>query len=162
KKTPHVIRAISPLSKEGRPQLLAKGEQIAYIPVTLNIGPSNINKDEAQAVLDAAKPARDAGIKAAIGSYVGQKLSKPATESSEVVGLAAAVVILTLAFGTATAMLLPIATAILGLVTALSIIRLLSHVAEIPTIAPTLATMIGLGVGIDYALFIVTRHKEHL
>src|SRR5262249_21706377 len=80
----------------------------------------------------------------------------------ELIGLAAAVVILTLAFGTATAMFLPIATALLGLVTALGAIRLLSHAAEIPTVAPTLATMIGLGVGIDYALFIVTRHKKQL
>jgi len=161
RKTPHVIRAISPLSKEGAP-LLASGKQIAYIPVTLDIGPSDLDKEPAQAISDAAQPAREAGITAAIGGYVGQKLSKPATESSEVVGLAAAVVILMLAFGTATAMLLPIGTAILGLVTALGLIRLLSHAAEIPTIAPTLATMIGLGVGIDYALFIVTRHKEQL
>ena len=53
----------------------------------------------------------------------------------------------------------PIITAIVGLVRGLSIITLLSHVAEVPTVAPTLATMIGLGVGIDYALFIVTRHR---
>ncbi|HEX5225214.1 MAG TPA: MMPL family transporter [Solirubrobacteraceae bacterium] len=159
--TPHVIRAISPLSKEGAP-LLASGKQIAYIPVTLDIGPSDLDKETAQPISDAAAPARDAGIRAAIGGYVGQKLSKPATESSEVVGLAAAVVILMLAFGSAAAMLLPIGTAILGLVIALGLIRLLSHAAEIPTIAPTLATMIGLGVGIDYALFIVTRHKQHL
>ena len=54
---------------------------------------------------------------------------------------------------------LPIVTAIFGLVIGLSIITLISHVAEVPTVAPTLATMIGLGVGIDYALFIVTRHQ---
>ena len=71
-------------------------------------------------------------------------------------------IILLFAFGTATAMVLPIVTAVLGLVSALSIIRLLGHVAEVPTVAPTLATMIGLGVGIDYALFIVTRHKLQL
>ena len=70
--------------------------------------------------------------------------------------------ILLFAFGTATAMVLPIVTAILGLVSALAIIRLLGHVAEVPSVAPTLATMIGLGVGIDYALFIVTRHKLQL
>jgi RND superfamily putative drug exporter len=160
-KTPHVVHAVSPLSKEGS-ALLASSKQIAYIPVTLDIGPSDLTKEQAQAISDAAKPAREAGIKAAVGGYVGQKLSKPSTESSELVGIAAAVVILTLAFGTATAMLLPIATAILGLVTALSLIRLLSHAAQVPTIAPTLATMIGLGVGIDYALFIVTRHKGQL
>ena len=70
--------------------------------------------------------------------------------------------ILLFAFGTATAMMLPIVTAVLGLVASLAIIRLLGHVAEVPSVAPTLATMIGLGVGIDYALFIVTRHKLQL
>src|SRR5206468_7510520 len=92
----------------------------------------------------------------------GQAVSKPSTESSEAVGLTAAVIILLFAFGTATAMFLPIATAVLGLAATLSIIRLLGHVAQIPSISPTLATMIGLGVGIDYALFIVTRHKLQL
>jgi RND superfamily putative drug exporter len=161
RRTPHVIAAFSPLSKEGA-ALLSTNKQIAYIPVTLDIGTKSLTKGEAQAVYDAANPARAVGIQAAIGGYVGQKLSKPATESSEAVGLIAAVVILTLAFGTATAMLLPIATALFGLVTALSAIKLLSHAAQIPTISPTLATMIGLGVGIDYSLFIVTRHKKQL
>src|SRR5262249_39719907 len=152
---------VSPLSKEGA-QLLSGSKQIAYIPVALDIGTKDLNKGEAQAVSDAANPARTAGIHAAIGGYVGQKLSKPATESSEAVGLAPAVLLLPLAFGPATAMFLPIATALLGLAIALSAVKLLSHAAQIPTVAPTLATMIGLGVGIDYALFIVTRHKKQL
>ena len=71
-------------------------------------------------------------------------------------------VILTFTFGTVTAMLLPIITAIFGLATALAIVRILGHVVTVPTVAPTLATMIGLGVGIDYALFIVTRHFRGL
>ena len=71
-------------------------------------------------------------------------------------------IILLFAFGTATAMMLPIVSAVLGLACALSIIRLLEHVVEVPGVASTLATMIGLGVGIDYALFIVTRHKLQL
>ena len=70
--------------------------------------------------------------------------------------------ILLFAFGTATAMVLPIFSAILGLACSLSIIRLLEHVVQVPSVASTLATMIGLGVGIDYALFIVTRHKLQL
>ncbi len=70
-----------------------------------------------------------------------------------------AVIVLLLTFGTVVAMGLPIVTAIVGLVSGLSIITLISQVAEVPTVAPTLATMIGLGVGIDYALFIVTRHQ---
>ncbi len=86
-------------------------------------------------------------------------MSKPETHSSEAVGLTMAVLVLLFTFGTVVAMGLPIVTAIFGLVIGLSLITLLSHVAEVPTVAPTLATMIGLGVGIDYALFIVTRHQ---
>ena len=71
-----------------------------------------------------------------------------------------AVIVLLFTFGTFVAMGLPIVTAIIGLVCGLSIVTLLSHISEVPTVAPTLATMIGLGVGIDYALFIVTRHLE--
>jgi RND superfamily putative drug exporter len=71
-------------------------------------------------------------------------------------------VILTFTFGTVSAMLLPIITAILALASTLSIIRILEHVTTVPTVAPTLATMIGLGVGIDYALFIITRHFRGL
>ena len=96
------------------------------------------------------------------GGQLGQKVSKPATESSELIGIIAAMVILTFTFGTITAMLLPILGAIFGLACTLSIIRLLGHVVTVPTVAPTLATMIGLGVGIDYSLFIVTRHFRGL
>ena len=71
-----------------------------------------------------------------------------------------AVIVLLFTFGTVVAMGLPIVTALFGLVCGLSIITLLSHITEVPTVAPTLATMIGLGVGIDYSLFIVTRHLE--
>src|SRR6185437_6361366 len=60
--------------------------------------------------------------------------------------------------GTVVAMLLPILTAICALLSTLAIIRILGHAITVPTVAPTLATMIGLGVGIDYALFIVTRY----
>ena len=70
-----------------------------------------------------------------------------------------AVIVLLFTFGTVVAMGLPIITALIGLVSGLSIITLISQVSEVPTVAPTLATMIGLGVGIDYALFIVTRHQ---
>jgi putative drug exporter of the RND superfamily len=161
KKTPHVTSAISPLSKEGS-AFLSKDKTIGYIPVLLDVGPSDLTKEEAQAVLDATEPARKVGMKTAVGGYVGKQLSKPSTESSEAVGLTAAVIILLFTFGTVTAMALPILTAVLGLACALSIIQLLSHVFDVPTVAPTLGTMIGLGVGIDYALFIVTRHKLQL
>jgi RND superfamily putative drug exporter len=157
--TPHVRKAENPLDDDS---LVSEDGKTAYIPVTLDVGQGDLTEDEAQAVLDATQPAQDAGLDVALGGYAGQQLSKPDTHSSELIGLTAAVIILLFAFGTVTAMGLPIITALLGLVSALSIITLVGHVAEVPTIAPTLATMIGLGVGIDYALFIVTRHKLQL
>ena len=160
-KTPHVIKVVNPTTSSGS-AFLSKGKTEGYIPVTLSVSQGDLTKDEAQAVLDAAQPARDAGMKTAVGGYVGQKLSKPATEVSEAIGLGAAVIILLFAFGTATAMALPIITAILGLVSTLAVIRLVEQLTDVPSVSPTLATMIGLGVGIDYALFIVTRHKLQL
>ena len=159
-KMPNVNSAESPLQPESK--TISKDQRFAYIPVVLADGPGEINEEEAEEILDAAKPAEAAGVNASIGGYVGQQLSKPATEFAEVVGLVAAVIILLFAFGTATAMMLPIVSAIIGLLCALSIIKLLEHVLQVPGVAATLATMIGLGVGIDYALFIVTRHKIQL
>ena len=141
---------------------LSKDRSVAYVPVVLGVGPGELTEAQAQAVLDAGKPAEAAGLKVSVGAYVGQALSKPDTGASDAIGIAAAIVILLFAFGTATAMVLPIFSAILGLACALSIIRLLEHVVQVPSVASTLATMIGLGVGIDYALFIVTRHKLQL
>ena len=161
KKEPGVVGAVSPLSDEGK-AALSKDKQIGYISVTLSEGAADLTKEDAENIIDATSPASDAGLTVATGGYLGQAVSKADTESSEAVGLTAAVVILLFAFGTATAMLLPIVSAVLGLVASLALIGFLGHVAEVPSVAPTLATMIGLGVGIDYALFIVTRHKLQL
>jgi RND superfamily putative drug exporter len=153
-----VNSAVSPLSPQGA-AFLSKDRSVAYVPVILSVGPSELTEAQALAVLDAGNPAEAAGLRVSIGAYVGSQLSKPDTGASDAIGIAAAIVILLFAFGTATAMVLPIFSAILGLACSLSIIRLLEHVIQVPSVASTLATMIGLGVGIDYALFIVTRHK---
>src|SRR5260221_4874738 len=158
---PDVNAAVSPLSPEGA-NFLSKDRTIGYIPVVLGLGPGEIDEEQAGRILDSAQPARAAGLRTAVGSYVGQQLSKPSTEISEAIGLAAAVIILLFAFGTATAMMLPIVSAVIGLACALSIIRLLGHVAQGPGGASTLATMIGLGGGSDYALFIVPPPKIQL
>ncbi len=102
------------------------------------------------------------GLHVSVGGYLGQAVSSPATESSEAIGLAVAVIVLLFAFGTAMAMTLPIVTALFGLGTGLALIGIFGHVISVPSIAPTLGTMIGLGVGIDYALFIVTRHLSFI
>ena len=156
-----VNSAVNPLTPEGA-AFLSKDRSVAYVPVILSVGPSELTEPQALAVLDAGAPAEAAGLNVSVGAYVGQALSKPDTGASDAIGIAAAIVILLFAFGTATAMVLPIASAILGLACSLSIIRLLEHVVQVPSVASTLATMIGLGVGIDYALFIVTRHKLQL
>jgi putative drug exporter of the RND superfamily len=159
KKNSDVIRAVSPLGKAKSSQL-SKDGKIGFISVTLDEGPSELTEEEAQDIIDVVDGAvESADIRAEAGGYLGKAVSKADTESSEAVGLGAAVIILLFAFGTVTAMILPIVTAVIGLVATLSVIGLIGHLAEIPTVAPTLATMIGLGVGIDYALFIVTRHK---
>jgi putative drug exporter of the RND superfamily len=161
RKDPAVASATSPLSTTGK-NLLSKDGRIGYISLVLHDSPSELSEDEAHRIIGSEQPARDAGMQVATGGYLGQKVSKPSTESSEAVGLSAAVIILLITFGTVVAMGLPIITAILGLAAGLSIIALLGQVVSVPTVSPTLATMIGLGVGIDYALFIVTRHKAQM
>jgi uncharacterized membrane protein YdfJ with MMPL/SSD domain len=158
-KLPHVSRATDPFSQQGASQI-SKDKQTAFIPVLLDVGGDELTEEIAQQVLDAADPAQEAGMEVAAGGPIGSELSEPATESSEVVGLVAAMAILAFTFGTLVAMGLPIVSAVVGLLVGLSLIGLLGHAATVPTIAPTLATMIGLGVGIDYALFLVSRHRS--
>jgi uncharacterized membrane protein YdfJ with MMPL/SSD domain len=160
-KDPAITQATGPFGEQGANQLNKK-RTIGYISLNLKDSPSQLNVEEAQRIIDVAQPLDKVGLNPAAGGYLGQKVSKPSTQLSVVVGLAAAVVILLFTFGTAIAMGIPILTAILGLSIGLGIIAFLSHAVEVPTSAPTLATMIGLGVGTDYALFIVTRHRSQL
>ena len=161
-KAPHVASVVNPLTPQGS-GALSKDKSTGYLSVTLSVNPGQLSKDDAQTIIDAAaKPAEAAGIQVETGGQLGQKVSKTSTESSELIGIIAAMVILTFTFGTVVSMLLPILNAVLALLSTLAIIRLLGHVISVPTVAPTLATMIGLGVGIDYALFIVTRHLRGL
>ena len=160
-KAPNVASVVNPLTPQGA-SALSKDQSTGYLSVTLAISPGSLSVGDVQRIIDGANPARAAGLEVQTGGQLGQKVSKTSTESSEVIGIIAAMVILTLTFGTIVAMLLPILNAIFALLTTLAIIRMLGHVATVPTVAPTLATMIGLGVGIDYALFIVTRHLRGL
>jgi RND superfamily putative drug exporter len=94
--------------------------------------------------------------------YGGELFGTFETPESEVLGLLAAMIILVLAFGSVLAMGLPIGIALIGLVMAVSIVGLASHLASMPDAVTSMVGMIGLGVGIDYALFIVTRFRESL
>ncbi|HST43188.1 MAG TPA: MMPL family transporter [Conexibacter sp.] len=157
----YVAKVISPLDSAGAGQV-SRDQTIAYISVFPDRSLGDVTLEDAQAILDKADPAKRAGLSTSAGGPLGSKLSKPETETSEVVGLAMALVVLAFTFGSLVAMGLPIASALIGVLAGVSGITLLSHVTEVPTSAPTLAIMLGLGVGIDYALFIVTAHRDTL
>jgi putative drug exporter of the RND superfamily len=161
-KQPHVSLVVNPLTSQGAGSL-SQDKSTGYMTIGLSVSPGSLSTSQVQAIVDAAtKPAKSAGLETATGGQLGQKLSVPATESSELIGVVAAIIILTFTFGTLVATFLPILNAILGLLCTLAIIRMLSNVTSVPSVAPTLATMIGLGVGIDYGLFIITRHFRGL
>lgn len=148
-----------PFSKNA-PGQVSKAGEIAYASMLINDGPGDLSDETANNLVDKAHSAGGSGLEVAVGGYLGQQVSKPSTESSEVVGLVVAMIVLALTFGTVVAMGLPILSALFGLLVSMGMITLLSNIATVSTVAPTLATMIGLGVGIDYALFVVTRHRQ--
>ncbi|HSE09619.1 MAG TPA: MMPL family transporter [Nocardioidaceae bacterium] len=163
KKAPHVYSVTNPVSSDGQTAgLLSKDGRTGFAPVLLDINSGALDQETSERIIAAAKPAQDAGIEVAAGGSLGSELSTEGTESSEVVGILAAMFILTLVLGSVIAMGLPIIAAVIGLAIALSVIGLLGHVLAIPTTGATLATMIGLGVGIDYALFLISKHLDQL
>ena len=99
------------------------------------------------------------GLTVELGGFIFAEFEEP---SSEVLGLAFAIVILILAFGSVLAMGLPVGTAVFGIAIGTALISLFSNILTIPDFATFLGIMIGLGVGIDYALLIVTRYREQL
>ena len=104
----------------------------------------------------------DSALQIEMGGDLFFSFEQPATNVSELVGLVAAVVILLLAFGSVIAMGLPIGMAIFGLALSVSSMSLLMYLVDLPSWATQIGVMVGLGVGIDYALFLVTRHREFL
>jgi len=110
----------------------------------------------------AVGPARDAGIQVEFGGEIPQAAERQPPSGAEGIGLLVAMVILLLAFGSVIAMGLPIGTALAGLGAGIALMTFLSAFIHLPSTTEALATMIGLGVGIDYALFIITRHRAGL
>ncbi|WP_329323722.1 MULTISPECIES: MMPL family transporter [unclassified Streptomyces] len=144
---------------QGAAQISADG-RIAYAQVTFGEQANAVPKELVQNVVDTAQGAERAGLRVALGGQAIQRVQEPPTGLAEMVGILAAAIVLFLAFGSLFAMLLPIGIAVFGVGTGLFSTQLISHVADVPDLAPLLATLIGLGVGIDYALFIVTRHRR--
>ncbi|PSL52165.1 RND superfamily putative drug exporter [Saccharothrix carnea] len=129
--------------------------------VPLDVG-TTADKALAQRVLDATEPARAAGMDVALGGALGRQLSALNSRPSEIIGIVAALVVLLLAFGSAVAALLPVVTALLVVVGGLAGLDILKSAVSLPDVAPTLAAMIGLGVGVDYTLFLVSRQRRLL
>jgi RND superfamily putative drug exporter len=146
-------------SARGAAQISGDG-RIAYAQLTFAQRANEVPKDLVQNVVDTAQGAERSGLHVELGGQAIQRIQQPPQGLSEMVGIIAAAVVLFLAFGSFFAMTLPIAIAIFGVGTGLFSTQLLSHATDIPDIAPLLASLIGLGVGIDYALFIVTRHRK--
>ena len=112
-------------------------------------------------MISTAESARSSTLDVQLGGQAIEQAQQASLGFATVVGIAAAIVILLISFGSFSAMGLPIATALLGLGAGIGVITLASHVIDMPSFASELALMIGLGVGVDYALFIVTRFREN-
>ncbi|MGB0113274.1 MAG: MMPL family transporter, partial [Ilumatobacteraceae bacterium] len=135
---------------------------VGYATVRYGIETTDVGLDGVAALEETAAIAEQADVQVEFGGEVvsGNREQHPPT--SELIGMAVAVVVLLFAFGSVLAMGLPLFTAILGLGIGMTGITLMSAFVDLSATAPTLATMIGLAVGIDYALFIVTRHRQNL
>jgi uncharacterized membrane protein YdfJ with MMPL/SSD domain len=162
KEAPHVKSVISPYTRGSRGTLLSEDGRTGLAQVLLDVNGGAVTREIAAGVMAAAQPARSAGVQVEAGGVLGVRLSEEHSRRSEIIGLGAGVVILAVTFGALVAAGMPILTAIVALATGLSLIGLLGHVADIPVVGPTLATMLGLGVGIDYALFLVFRYRDEL
>jgi RND superfamily putative drug exporter len=158
----HVSEVASPYEGGGASAISEDGK-IAYATVQYDVTTEKLEEGEVQNVMEAAEDAAGDGLQVEMG---GQPVEEATAEEEEdisgMVGLLAAVIVLLLTFGSVVAMGLPIVTALFALGVGMSVITLGTHVFDTAEFAPQLAFMIGLGVGVDYALFIVTRFRNGL
>ncbi|WSB89399.1 MMPL family transporter [Streptomyces cellulosae] len=171
-KLPHVLSAQNPLTAQGssssgssQPDVgpLSADKRTAYITVRFDVQPSTLGDGYLSGVDDAVRPLREAGAQVEYGGPLGE-LARPAPDDrvSELIGFGVAVVVLLIGFGSVIAAVMPLLTALIAVVAGLAVLGLLAAATTFATVSPTLATMIGLGVGIDYALFLITRHRQDL
>jgi RND superfamily putative drug exporter len=155
-----VTAVVSPYTPAGQAQISNRGDaagRIAYATVNLRADIDHTRANAIGAELRGLMPRNVDGLRVELGGRLLASFDQP---SSELFGLAFAIVILIVAFGSVLAMGLPVGVALFGIGLGSPLVVLASHVTEVPDFAPTLGLLIGLGVGIDYALLIVTRYRE--
>ncbi|WP_419998037.1 MMPL family transporter [Streptomyces boninensis] len=158
---PGVAAVDGPYDSRGADRISGDG-RTAYAAVTYADRAQDVGKDDVTRLIDTAKSAESRGLEVEVGGPGAAKLQAPGAHYAEAIGVLVAAVVLFLAFGSLAAMALPIATALVSVGTAYAGIGLLGHVMTVADFAPMLGMLVGLGVGIDYALFIVTRHRRGL
>ena len=156
---PHVTSVVSPYAPGQR--AISRDGTIAFATVNFDERANALPKAAVDRVITTAESARSAELDVQLGGQAIEQAQQASLGFATIVGIAAAILILLISFGSFTAMGLPIATALLGLGAGIGVINLASHVIDMPSFATELALMIGLGVGVDYALFIVTRFREN-
>jgi RND superfamily putative drug exporter len=154
---PHVVDVSNPYDPRG--PTISEDGATGFLTVAFDT--DKIELPEFEAAESATKVLRDAGIQVEYNGLLG--VAKGDEEpGSEMIGIAVAIIVLAIAFGSLVAMSLPIAVALIGLLVGSSSIGILSGYLTVPSITTIVASMLGLGVGIDYALFILARHRQHL
>ena len=156
---PHVVGVISPYTPRGALQVSAD-RRTAFAVVSYSKRANLLPDTTGKPVLSAIQAIRVPGLRVAAGGQVIEQAEGFSIGPATAVGAFAALVILLITFGSLLAAGMPLITAGFGLVTATALIGLATHVTSMSNVAPELALMIGLGVGVDYALFIVTRFRE--
>jgi RND superfamily putative drug exporter len=159
---PHVSEVSSPYARGGAGAVSDDGK-IAYATAQFNVTTDKLNDGEVKKIMDTAQAAGGNGLRVEVGGSPAEEVRGEEEESSsEGIGVLAAIVVLLISFGSVVAMGLPILTALFALGVGISVITLFTHVFNTAEFAPQLAFMIGLGVGVDYALFILTRFRNGL
>jgi RND superfamily putative drug exporter len=159
-KLPHVSAVINPYAGAASGRSISADGKIAFATVVFDEKANKLPKSASERVVGVARAADRPGLRVELGGQAIEQTEQAGFGISTAVGLLAAIVVLLLTFGSLTAMGLPIVTALFGLGTGLGAIALFTHVVDTPNFSSELAAMIGLGVGIDYALFILTRFRE--
>jgi putative drug exporter of the RND superfamily len=159
---PHVTEVASPYGTGGGAAAISEDGKIAYATIQYNVQGNKLNKDDTKDIIKTAQGASGNGLEVQLGGQPIEEAKEESGDASFGIGLLAAILILLLAFGSVVAMGLPIITALLALGVGLSLVTLGTWIFDTAEFAPVLALMIGLGVGIDYALFIVTRFRNNL